>query len=179
MAKKILCILIVLFITSGIEAKPKKPKKEFKYKIEIVSDVSEKGKALSFDCFCYDMSMSWVKNFQISNSSDERVTIEWENARFANSKVVFGDDSKLTMRNSKTDEVITAKGLSIKRDITGLDRVDGTNGSWFLFPYNELKKNPGQEGTLDIIIPVKYADNSTEDFKLQIKVWYEIKEPTE
>lgn len=177
--KKLFLTLIMFLLAFSVSAKPKKPKKVFHYGIEVVSDVSERGKQISFNCFCYDMSMTWVKNFQITNNLDERISIEWENARFANSKVVFGDDSKLTMRNPKADEVITAKGNSIQRDITGLDRIDGNAQSWFLFPYNELKKNPGEKGTLDLIIPIKYSDNSVEDLKVQISVWYTLLEPTE
>lgn len=169
----------MMFWALSINANFTKPKKEFKYKLEIVSEVSEKGKAVTFDCFCYDMSMSWIKNFQITNSLTERVNVEWDNARFSNSKVVFGDDTKLTMRNPKADEVIAPNGMSIKRDLSSLDRIDGSTFFSFLFPYNELKKKPGQKATLDILIPIRYADNTTEEFKLQITVWYEMIEPTE
>lgn len=160
-------------------AKSKKPKKEFKYKLEVVSEVSEKAKLLTFECVCNDYIGVWVKKFQIKNGNDERISIEWENARFDNSKVVFGDDSKLTMRNPKVDEVVTAKGLSIMRDITGLDRLDNNYVFPFLFLYGDLKKNIGQTASKDILIPIKFSDNSVEDILLRLTVWYEVIEPTE
>ena len=171
-----LCLMVLVFCVSiPLNAKSKKPKKVFKYKLEVVSNVSEKAKLLTFDGVCFDYN-KWVTNFQIKNGNDERISIEWENARFANYKVVFGDDSKLTMRNPKVDEVVTANGVSIKRNITGLDCVDSSSLVFFLFPYNDLKKNIGTTASKDILIPVKYSDNSVEDILLRLTVWYELQE---
>lgn len=82
-------MVLVFCVSIPLNAKSKKPKKVFKYKLEVVSNVSEKAKLLTFDGVCFDYN-KWVTNFQIKNGNDERISIEWENARFANYKVVFG-----------------------------------------------------------------------------------------
>lgn len=186
MKTKISFLLIaVICVAVSATAKPKKPKKVFKYKLEMVSTPSDKGKDITFYCSISDRAFKeFVDSFTVINGTDKRIYIEWENARFKDSKVVFGSDSKLTMRNPKADEAVSAKSKSIQQSITSLAFLDGeSGGAWAwagykgqLLPFIELKKNPGKTASLDILIPIKYEDNSVEDFKLRITGWYEEKD---
>ena len=59
---------------------------------------------------------------EIENKAEERIYIEWENARFDNSKVVFDDDTRLSMKNEKANEVVVANSKTHK-NITGKNHI--------------------------------------------------------
>ena len=170
--KKTLLLVMVFSLGLSINAK-KKPKPIIKSKIEVSSKRSDKGNLLKFNADASEYDNNWIKNFYINNETDERIYIEWENARVTDSRVIFSDDRRITMGNPKADEAVSAHSHSIKRDITGEWYI----GSSFIIPLfvpKKLKKNLGQLDTTYFMIPIRYSDGTVEDFKLEFTVWYEM-----
>ena len=171
--KRFLLLLLVISMAC-ITANAKKPKPIIKYRLAVTNVVSEKGKQISFSCSTpSEYSTSFIIGFHIENNTDERIYIEWENARITDSRVVFGNDSRITMGNPKADEAVSAHSNSIRRDITG-ELYIGSN--WVLDLYNpkKLKKNLGSVDVTFIKIPIKYKDGTVEEFDLTFAVWYEM-----
>ena len=175
MKKVIYLMLLILMVGVTADAK-KKPKPVIKYSLEVtnMNERSEKGKLISFDCWnASEYSTTFIRGFQVKNDTDERVFIEWENARVTNSRVIFGDDRRITMGNPKADEAISPHGRSISREITGETYI---GSSWVLDLYDtkQLKKNLGSKDTTYIKIPIRFADGSVEEYELKYIVWYEM-----
>lgn len=146
--------------------------------IEVLSNHSDKGKLISFKANASSSEAQWIKDFHIENGTDERVFIEWENARIKDSRIVFGDDSRLTMKNPKADEAVTSHGKSISRDITGQYYVESSMVLPLLH-FGGLKKELGKTFDVFILIPIKFSDNTVEDYKLKFSIWYEMPQETE
>ena len=112
-------------------------------------------------------SMSWNTNFlsiTIENKTDDRVYIEWENARFNNAKLVFDDDTRESMKNEKADEVVIAHS-NTKKLVTSKKYVLDSS----LKPITKksiIKKN-GYDSA-QIILPMKYKDKNC-DYLFNIK----------
>lgn len=156
----------------GIDAYAKKPKPVLKSKLELFSTHSGKGSLISFDCYnAWEISASFIRGFHCENKTDERVYIEWENARIFNSRIVFDDDRRITMGNPKADEAVSPNSCSIKRAITSEANVQNVMD---LFDLKGLKKNIGEKSYTSIKIPVRFADNHIEEYRLSFVVWYEM-----
>ncbi len=169
-------LLMLMMLTIGITASAKKPKPVIKYSLEVSNVSSEKGKLISFDCYSpSEYSTTFIRGFQVKNETDERIFIEWENARVTNSRVIFEDDRRITMGNPKADEAISPKSRSISREITGETYI-GSSFVMGLYNTKQLKKNLGSKDTTYIKIPIRFADGSVEEFELKYIVWYEMPE---
>lgn len=167
--KQSLLLMTLLFaFCLSVNAK-KKP--IIMYQMEVISKVSEKGKLLKFSGEASEWDNNWVKDFSVENGTDERIYIEWENARIVNSRIIFSDDRRINMGNPKADEAISAHRSSISRDITGEIYI----GDSYIIPIfrpKDLKKNIGNKHYIFITIPIRYSDNTVEDFELSFSVWY-------
>ncbi len=105
---------------------------------------------------------------QVYNKTGKRAYIEWENARLDGSRIVFGDDRRITMGNAKADEAIPAKSASISRDILS----EGWGGS-------ETISNPVSPSTvrgrggkdLNVVIPVRFGEGETIDYQFRIAIF--------
>lgn len=182
MKQKFLILLVMLLgLSLSVAAKTKKPKKVFLFKLETVSTPSDKGKLISFSCHFYDRAAfnDYIYDFTVTNNTTEHISIQWENARIASSKVAFKGDTPDNMHQPKADEVISPSYKSVPKDIGRVDYLDGTRKDvWGMNPsimygIPDLKKTPGKTKSLDILIPIKYEDGTVEDFKLELKCWYE------
>jgi len=171
--KRTLLLMMMAFTFCLYVNAKKKPKPILKSKIEVISKRSEKGTLLKFYAEAYDWDNTWIKYFYIENGTDERIYIEWENARVTNSRVVFGDDRRISMGNPKADEAVSVHNRSIMRDITGETYI-GRRTLLPLYEPEQLKKNIGQSDTTYLLIPIRYSDGTVEDFKLAFTVWYEM-----
>lgn len=173
--KKSLFLLMMVFAFSlSVDAR-KKPKPVFKDKLEVISTPSERGKQISFIGFG---SNYFIDNFMVRNGTDERIYIEWENSRLDGSRIVFGDDSRLSMGNPKADEAVSAHESSVYRSITGEKKI-GSNYQSPLYYERDLKKNIGTKDTTSIKISIRYMDGTIEEFRLEYTAWYEMPESTE
>ena len=54
-----------------------------------------------------------------------------------------------------------------------------TEGTLLPFRPKDLKKNIGNKHNTYITIPIRYSDNTVEDFELCFSVWYELPPQTE
>lgn len=173
--KKVICLMLLTLMVCVTANAKKKPKPVFKYSLEVanMNERSEKGKLISFDCWVSGGDAMFIKDFQVKNGTDERVFIEWENARITNSRVVFGNDRKITMGNPKADEAISPNGCSISRWITG-EIFIGSRWAFDLYDTDFLKKNIGCKDIIDVNIPIRFTDGIVEEYKLIIHVWYEM-----
>ena len=170
--KKLFLLTMLVFVFS-LSANAKKPKPVFTCQLNVVSKTSERGKLIKFNGEARDWDVSWIRNFRVNNNTDERIYIEWENARVINSRVIFGDDRRITMGNPKADEAISAHGSSISREITS-EVCIGDSFVLPLFRPKDLKKNIGSKDYVFFMIPIRYSDNTVEEFKLELTVWYEL-----
>lgn len=175
--KKISFLLAVL-LTIGISANAKKPKPELKSSIEITSNHSDRGKKISFNWFASEY-LPMISYFKCINNTDERIYIEWEHARMGgNDKVVFGTDSQLTMNSTKSDEAVSPRSTSIERNLTSSFYMSYpilTNGGC-VFNYKNIKKkkNIGNKEVRYLKIPIKFADNTIEEYEITLTAWYEL-----
>lgn len=177
--KKIVCLLFVMLIMSmHVEAKKVKPIQKSSW--ELVSEHSGKGKLVTFNCVLTSTAPGFLSDFVCKNSTDERIFIEWENARLNSDKIIFGDDTRLTMRDTKADEAVSPHGNSITRQIAALKQIQ-PDITYALFPASVdkvLKKELGKKGTVEVKIPIRFMDNHIEEYVLIYSIWYEMP-PTE
>ena len=167
-------MLVLLTVCASVEAEKVKPVQKSSW--EIISTHSEKGKLVSFSCILTSMAPGFLSSFVCDNGTDERIFIEWENARLNGGKVIFGDDTRLSMRNPKTDEAVSPHGSSIIREIASMDQIH-PDITYALFPASVdkvLKKELGKKGTVEVKIPVRFADNHIEEYTLIYSRWYEM-----
>lgn len=175
--KKIICLILVMFsMCSVCNAKKIKPIRKSSF--ELVSNHSEKGKLVTFNCLPIELSTypGFLNSFVCENNTDERVFIEWENSRLRGDKIVFGDDSRASMRNPKADEAVSPHSSSIVRDIASIGQIRN-DLVVALFPGSvdkELKKEIGKKGTVEVKISVRFMDNHIEEYVLVYSVWYEM-----
>ncbi|MBR3496311.1 MAG: hypothetical protein IKH37_06235 [Prevotella sp.] len=175
---KKLFLLTMLVFAFSLSVNAKKPKPVFKYQLNVTSKTSERGNLIIFSAEAKDWDVSWINDFTVKNNTDERIFIEWENARVTNSRVIFGDDRRISMGNPKADEAVSAHGSSISREITGETYI-GSNYVLPLFRPKKLKKNIGSKDYVFFMIPIRYGDNTVEEFELELTVWYELPPTTE
>jgi len=74
-----------------------------------------------------------LQKYVCENGTDERIFIEWKNARLNGGKVIFGDDTRLSMRSQKNDEAVSPHGSSIIREIASMDQIH-PDITYALFP---------------------------------------------
>ena len=108
-------------------------------------------------------------NVQVKNKTKDRLYIEWENARFADSRIVFGDDSRLSMRNPKADEMVSSNSTSIHRRIIP-ERWVKSDYIINLIEESDIREEGGYE--CEIIIPIRYGEGKTVDYKFLIHIYY-------
>lgn len=113
-------------------------------------------------------SVSVVFNFsryfievEVFNKTDNRIYIEWENARLDDSKVVFDDDRPITMGLKKEEEVVASRRSSESRKITKKSKFIGDT----LYELINLKKYESID--FDVLLPIRFGDKSVDyQFKL-------------
>lgn len=105
---------------------------------------------------------------QVYNKTGKRAYIEWENARLDGSRIVFGDDRRITMGNAKADEAIPANNSSINRDILAEAWVGSDYISNPVSPA-KVKGRGGQD--LNIIIPVRFGEGETIDYQFRVAIF--------
>lgn len=106
----------------------------------------------------------------LENCTNDRIYIEWENARCDNGKVVFGDDRRITMNNPKADEAVSSLSMSLRRGVTSADRI-GSNYILPLFRIKLLKEGLSDNVTLKI--PIRFIDGSVEEYTFNVKLSWE------
>lgn len=99
----------------------------------------------------------------INNKTEQRIYIEWENARISGSKVVFDDDRELFINNKKSDEVVVSGEKSEYRSILPKDNV-GDYGLHALFSDDSKGFR-----NIPIILPIRYNNNDVVDYKFIIQ----------
>lgn len=164
-------MLCALCLTASAK---KKPKPVIKYSLETTCQNEERINAVSFSCGITDSKTAFIYGFTVTNNTDNRIFIEWENARFDESRVVFSDETRLTMGNPKADEVVFAKSRSISRTMTNQTRAGATYLLNFLYDPQKLKKNIGTKAETKLIIPIRFPDDTVEDYFITFSVWYEM-----
>ncbi len=120
--------------------------------------------------------------FRLENKTSERIYIEWENARTNGDRVILGEDSKVTYRNKKEDEAVSANSSSMLREFfkertttavgiagVGLGLING----WADHVYGDINTlfETGKS-TVDFLIPVRFSDGKTTDYKLTVSIRY-------
>lgn len=171
--KKII-LLILLSLTFSISSIAKKNKPVLKYSFELISKLNnDKAKLVSFKCSePYDYDASFIRNFECNNETDERIFIEWENARIINSRVIFSDDRRINMDLPKADEAVSPHSNSILRDITG-ELFIKSDVILDLYNIKKLKQQLGYKNYVFIKIPIRFADNSVVEYEYRLTVWFE------
>lgn len=103
---------------------------------------------------------------EITNNTKGRIEIEWENAKFESEKVIFSDDSPLTMGNKKENEVIYS-GDKLKKTFTSKKFYSNRLLEVFsIFSKSTIKKNGG-ELKRTLILPVIHNGETT-DYRFEL-----------
>ncbi len=146
------------------------PKGSVKNEVSITSRHAENRKdAVKLTCIssAYDESFLTI---YLWNNTNERVFIEWENARCQSGKVVFGDDRRITMTNTKADEAVSANSRSLTRDITSADNILSDD----VIPLFRTKYlQDGIDKYVKIKIPVRFADGTVEEYDFYVRLYWE------
>lgn len=136
-----------------------------------LSSLHSEGKKNAITLLCY--ASSYSEEFlaiYIKNETNERIFIEWENARCDGGKIVFSDDRRITMNNPKVDEAVSANSESLRREITSLNHI----GSDYIVPLFRTKSL--KEGIDDIVslkIPIKFVDGKVEEYTFNVRLYWE------
>ncbi len=145
-------------------------KGDIKTEISLTSKHSEE-KMDDIELYCYVSKYDqYTINVSFFSRAKERVFIEWEHARFNNDRIAFGDDNRLTMRNHKADEAISSFSFSLSKDILPVSHIQ----SDYILPIFKLDKiKSGESSYVFLKIPVRFADGSVEDYKYEIRIYWE------
>lgn len=104
--------------------------------------------------------------FILENKLDDRIYIEWENARTNDSRVILGTDSKLTYRNKKEDEAVSAKSHSIEQCFfKDASPFAGSINGWAEPLVDSWQLKRGKNAFVEILIPIRFPDGKTKDYK--------------
>lgn len=127
-----------------------------------------------FDTDSIQVKFKWLEydatiNVSVSNKTDDRIYIEWENARLDNARIAFGDDSRLSMMNPKADETITAKSKSITRMLFAESWVF-SDYVYYPLDKDKIMKQGGMP--VDLILPIRFNDGKTKDYKFKLHIYY-------
>lgn len=112
--------------------------------------------------------------FQLKNKTPNRIYIEWENSRVDNEKPIFGEDNKITAKQKKEDEAVSGESSSIERSLFKENPLAAFSSSWAIPAYANgllsLKKLGGS--SVSLLIPIRFMDNTTKDYKLMVNISY-------
>ena len=111
----------------------------------------------------YGLDGYYFINVIVSNKTEKRIYIEWDNARINGSKAVFNDDRKLFLNNSKSDEVVISGEKSESRSIMPKENV----GDDRLYPF--FYNNSNGFSNIPIILPIRYSNDDVIDYKFTIQ----------
>lgn len=173
--KKIITLLMVSFFILAIPCEAKKPKGEVALEISPsnVMPYIYTDSIISVQVYpTYDGSFFRIN---ISNQTNGRIYVEWDNARIDNNKVLFSDDRPITMNLKKEDEVIMAGGSIYNKEITHKGKYYDSMGLLPLFKEKEMKKN-NRAYNYNLILPIRLADGSIKDYAFKIKVFWKVTE---
>lgn len=171
MRYKILFMLVLM--TGFIIPSQAKMNKDWNVKVAVVSPVDNQKGVYSIDSlefYTYTSKYSGMLYFCLTNNSTSRVYIEWQNAKINSDRVFFGDDSRLTMHNTKPDEAIAPGSLSETRTLFTDHNIAGNFLVRWWFK-KDVKK--GVSPNLILTIPVKKYGQEAKDYKFEIKFVYE------
>lgn len=113
----------------------------------------------------YFLSSSFVEFFKVYNNTNERIYIEWENARCNHGKVIFSDDRRINMNNAKQDEAVSPNSHSLSRDITSSTYV----GDDYLIPlFRKKDLIDGDVGKVFLLIPIRFSDGSVTEYHITL-----------
>jgi hypothetical protein len=123
---------------------------------------------ISFKLISRDLYM------QVDNKLNERIFIEWENARTNHDRVIFGTDNRLNYRNKKEDESVSSKSWSISHCFYCENPLAALGGNWAMPVYTHgiLKLEEENFCMVDFVLPIRFPDGKTKDYKLYVKVQY-------
>jgi hypothetical protein len=155
----------------GITATQSTPKGKIETEVELTSYHSDDKKNAVELSWCY--ASSYFNNFvtvYFRNRTNERIYIEWENARCNFDKVVFGDDKRITMGNAKQDEAVSAHSSSLTRDVTSRRNILSN----YIIPLYDVKKiQSGEDDSVYLMIPVRFADGTIEEYSFRIRLFWQ------
>lgn len=103
---------------------------------------------------------------KIKNKTDERITVEWENARLLDAPICFKSDNMFSFNNPKPDEVIHAGSVSEKE----IGERESPEYRFLIFKESSIKMYG--KSTNEIILPIKYPSGKIVDYKIYIYLKY-------
>ena len=161
-------LLFVVFVMSASIVDARKADGIVKLLVEKDKDYFEdENVKISFSMISSDLYM------QLYNKLDDRIFIEWENARTNHDKVIFGTDSRLTYRNKKEDESVSSKSSSISHCFYCENPMAALGGNWAMPVYTHgILKLEEKNCMVDFVLPVRFPDGKTKEYKLYVKVMY-------
>ena len=135
-------------------------------RIRVLSPIWNDSPSFEDECLRihFYLDISEILGITITNKTTDRFYIEWENARYFGGKIVFGNDSKISMMNPKADEMVAGNG-GMSTSHGGVLCQDWISQSNIQNPY---LKNVDQKATL--LIPIRFNDGHTKDYFIEIEV---------
>ena len=103
---------------------------------------------------------------KIKNKTDERITVEWENARLGKMNICFRSDNLFSYNDAKPDEVIHAKSDAVKE----IGERESAEYMSPIFLESSVKKYG--KSVSSVIIPIKFPSGEIKDYKVLVCIKY-------
>lgn len=107
----------------------------------------------------------YFASIYLKNNTNERIYIEWENARCNSGKIAFNDDRRITMNNPKQDESVASFSYSLTRKVTSQSKVMDD----YLIPlYKKDDLIKGETKNVYLLIPIRFSDGKVIDYHVNL-----------
>lgn len=162
---KSLCIVIISILFTGCISLSSVPKGTISCDVSVEeSYVIGDKEAVEFTAR-YFLDNYFVEFFKVYNNTNERIYIEWENARCNYGKVVFSDDRRINMNNAKPDEAVSPNSYSLSRDITSKNCILSDS----MIPIIHKKKLiDGEIDKVFLLIPIRFSDGKVVEYHITL-----------
>lgn len=174
--KLVLLFLAVICLNSCVSLYSGYSSGEIVENVELISShPKNKKNAIELGCFASPYNESFITVYLL-NRTQERVFIEWENARCLYDRVIFGDDRRITMGNPKADEAISPMSKSLIRQVTGQHLIMND----YVLPLYRVKElRNGKDAKVSLKIPIRFVDGSVEEYHFRINLSWKVTESVE
>lgn len=97
---------------------------------------------------------------RVTNKTDSRIAIEWENARISDRQISFDSDNIFSYNNQKPDEIVHSNSTTTK----SIGERNSPDMRLPIFLASSIKERG--KSVVEVIIPIKFASGNIKDYKV-------------
>ena len=170
--KRIFLLLLVILSCYTLHAT--KPEYRINAKRTVTCKDSTDLKKIKVHVLCSNYSGNFI-SITLFNHSNERIYIEWENARLYGSRIVFARDNDITMHQPKADEAISANSSSMYREIT-CETFVRPDYLIPLYKAKDIRKGKAGSKNIPIMLPIRFANGKVVDYNIDVLIYRDTKD---